>query len=34
MTTAIDTNVSSPSFGQVVSAGAMRRIQMQARFRF
>jgi hypothetical protein len=30
----IDTNVSSPSFGQVISAGSMRRIQMQARFRF
>ena len=32
--TAIDTNVSSPSFGQVTSAGSMRKIQMQARFRF
>jgi len=32
--TAIDTNVNSPSFGQVISAGAMRRVQMQARFRF
>jgi trimeric autotransporter adhesin len=32
--TAIDTNVNSPTFGQVVSAGAMRRFQMQARFRF
>jgi hypothetical protein len=32
--TAIDSNINSPSFGQVVSAGAMRRFQMQARFRF
>jgi trimeric autotransporter adhesin len=32
--TGIDTNANSPSFGQVVSAGSMRRIQMQARFRF
>ena len=32
--TTIDTNVNSPSFGQVVSAGAMRRFLMQARFRF
>lgn len=32
--TAIDSNVNSPSFGQVVSAGSMRRFQMQARFRF
>jgi hypothetical protein len=30
----IDTNVNSPSFGQVTSTGSMRRIQMQARFRF
>ncbi len=32
--TAIDTSVTSPSFGQVISVGSMRRIQMQARFRF
>jgi hypothetical protein len=32
--TAIDTNMKSPSFGQVISAGSMRRFQMQARFRF
>ncbi len=32
--TGIDTNASSPSFGQVTSTGSMRRIQMQARFRF
>ena len=32
--TAIDTNVNSPSFGQVISAGAMRRFTMLARFRF
>jgi hypothetical protein len=32
--TAIDTNVKSPSFGQVISVGSMRRFQMQARFRF
>jgi hypothetical protein len=32
--TAIDTNVGSPSFGQVTSVGSMRQIQMQARFRF
>ena len=31
---AIDTNVNSPSFGQVISVGAMRRFTMQARFRF
>jgi len=32
--TGIDTNVNSPTFGQVTSAGSMRKIQMQARFRF
>jgi len=32
--TGIDANASSPSFGQVTSAGSMRKIQMQARFRF
>jgi hypothetical protein len=32
--TAIDTNVTSLSFGQVISVGSMRRFQMQARFRF
>ncbi len=32
--TGIDTNANSPSFGQVISAGSMRKIQMQARFRF
>ena len=32
--TSIDTIVNSPSFGQVISVGSMRRIQMQARFRF
>ncbi len=32
--TAVDTNVNSPSFGQVISVGAMRRFLMQARFRF
>ncbi len=32
--TAIDTNVNSPSFGQVISTGSMRKIQAQARFRF
>lgn len=31
---AIDTVVNSPTFGQVVSAGAMRTIQLTARFRF
>jgi len=30
----IDTIVNSPSFGQVVSVGAMRTIQLTARFRF
>ena len=32
--TGIDTNASSPTFGQVTSVGSMRKIQMQARFRF
>ena len=32
--TAIDTTVNSPTFGQVIAAGAMRTIQMTARFRF
>jgi len=32
--TGVDTNVNSPTFGQVTSVGSMRRIQMQARFRF
>ena len=32
--TGIDANASSPSFGQVTSVGSMRKIQMQARFRF
>ena len=32
--TGIDTNINSPSFGQVTSVGSMRKIQMQARFRF
>ena len=32
--TGIDTTVNSPTFGQVTSVGSMRRIQMQARFRF
>jgi hypothetical protein len=31
---AIDTNVNSPTFGQVLSVRPMRRIQVQARFRF
>jgi len=30
----IDANINSPSFGQVTSVGTMRKIQMQARFRF
>jgi len=30
----IDTTVNSPTFGQVIAAGAMRTIQMTARFRF
>ena len=32
--TGIDTNVNSRSFGEVTSVGSMRKIQMQARFRF
>jgi hypothetical protein len=32
--TGIDTNVNSPTFGQVTRVGSMRTIQMQARFRF
>jgi len=32
--TGIDSNVNSPTFGQVTSVGSMRKIQMQARFRF
>ena len=32
--TGIDTSVTSPTFGRVISAGAMRTIQMTARFRF
>ncbi|MEO6119361.1 MAG: TonB-dependent receptor [Terriglobales bacterium] len=32
--TGIDTVVNSPSFGRVVSVGAMRRIQFNTRFRF
>jgi trimeric autotransporter adhesin len=32
--TGIDTNVNSPTFGQVTRVGSMRKIQMQARFRF
>jgi trimeric autotransporter adhesin len=31
---AIDTTVNSPSFGRVISVGAMRTIQVTARFRF
>jgi hypothetical protein len=30
----IDTNLNSPTFGLVTSAGSMRTVQMQARFRF
>jgi len=30
----VDTNVASPTFGQVTSAGAMRSFQFMARFRF
>jgi hypothetical protein len=30
----IDTSVDSPTFGQVLSVGAMRTIQTTARFRF
>ena len=32
--TGIDSNINSPSFGQVTSVGSMRKMQMQARFRF
>lgn len=32
--TAVDTVVNSPTFGQVVSAGNMRRMQLTSRFRF
>ena len=32
--TAIDTTVNSPTFGQVISVGSMRRMQLYARFRF
>ena len=32
--TTIDTNLNSPTFGQIITAGAMRTIQMTARFRF
>jgi hypothetical protein len=32
--TGIDTTVNSPTFGQVISVGATRRITMNARFRF
>jgi hypothetical protein len=31
---AIDTVVNSPTFGQVISVGSMRAIQLTARFRF
>jgi Carboxypeptidase regulatory-like domain/TonB dependent receptor-like, beta-barrel len=34
MFTTIDTAVNSPTFGRVISAGAMRTVQMTARFRF
>jgi hypothetical protein len=30
----VDTNVASPSFGQVTSVGSMRSFQFTARFRF
>lgn len=30
----VDTNAASPTFGQVVSAGAMRAFQFRASFRF
>jgi hypothetical protein len=30
----VDTNVVSPTFGQVISTGAMRAFQFTARFRF
>ncbi len=32
--TAIDTTVNSPTFGQVISVGPMRRLQIMTRFRF
>src|SRR3954470_12225805 len=32
--TAIDTTLNSPTFGQVISVGAMRRVTLSARFRF
>ena len=32
--TSIDTIVDSPSYGRVIAAGAMRAIQVTARFRF
>jgi len=32
--TSIDTTVNSPTFGEVIGAGAMRTITMTARFRF
>jgi hypothetical protein len=30
----IDTNLNSPTFGQVIGVGAMRAVLMSARFRF
>jgi len=30
----VDTNVTSPTFGQVISVGQMRAFQFTARFRF
>ncbi len=30
----VDTSLTSPTFGQVISAGAMRSFQFTARFRF
>ena len=30
----VDTNVASPTFGQVISAGSMRSFQFMSRFRF
>ncbi len=32
--TGIDTTVNSPTFGQVISVGSMRKMQLNARFRF
>jgi hypothetical protein len=32
--TSIDTTLGSPTFGQVVAAGAMRTTQITARYRF